>query len=214
MSGGPPAQPLAPGNYDRAWNDPPLFSYSASSSTPQSGGGRLLTKRVGFPSSHPPPPGQDPTAPPKPKLHDAGAKPPSSCLPPPPSMPGPGPSQPPGDEATPATVSVDETVALYEDLVMTYLGPEKSKTITARLAVMFQAWREGGLSSRLGSLVAEVGARLSCADLSGAEASYVVLSADYGGEVGAGWILAIRHILTAAAQAQPQHQQEGLTKPL
>ena len=26
----PPAQPLAPGNYDRAWNDPPLFSYSTS----------------------------------------------------------------------------------------------------------------------------------------------------------------------------------------
>ena len=28
--GAPPAQPLAPGNYDRAWNDPPLFSYSTS----------------------------------------------------------------------------------------------------------------------------------------------------------------------------------------
>jgi len=211
--GGPPAQPLAPGNYDRAWNDPPLFSYSASSSTPQSGGGRLLTKRVGFPSSHPPPPGQDPTAPPK--LHDAGAKPPSSCLPPPPMMPGPSPSQTPDEVATPATVSVDDTMALYEELARTYLGPEKSKTITARLAVMFQAWREGGLSPRLGCLVADVGSRLSCADLSGAEASYVVLSADYGGEVGAGWVLAIRHILTAATQAQPQDQQEGLiTKPL
>ena len=24
----PPLQPLAPGNFDRAWNDPPLFSYN------------------------------------------------------------------------------------------------------------------------------------------------------------------------------------------
>ena len=24
----PPIQPLAPGNFDRAWNDPPLFSYN------------------------------------------------------------------------------------------------------------------------------------------------------------------------------------------
>ena len=70
-------QPLAPGNFDKAWNDPPLFSYSVSS-TPQAGGSRLLTKRVGFPSSHPPPPGQDPTAPPK--LHDTGAKPTSQLL--------------------------------------------------------------------------------------------------------------------------------------
>ena len=23
-----PIQPLAPGNFDRAWNDPPLFSYN------------------------------------------------------------------------------------------------------------------------------------------------------------------------------------------
>ena len=66
-------------------------------------------------------------------------------------MPGPSPSaQSPDEVATPATVSVDETMALYEELARTYLGPEKSKTITARLAAMFQAWREGGLSPRLG----------------------------------------------------------------
>ena len=48
-------QTLAPGNFDKAWNDPSLFSYSVSS-TPQAVGSRLLTKRVGFSSS----------------LHDAG----------------------------------------------------------------------------------------------------------------------------------------------
>jgi len=167
MSGGPPAQPLAPGNYDKAWNDPPLFSYSASSAPP-TGGGRLLTKRVGFPSSHPPPPGQDPTAPPM--LHDAGAKPPSSCLPPPPptalldTLPSPSFTTVSAPDA-PTNISVDDTVAIYQDLMKTYLSPEKYQSINTKLSVMFNAWKEGGLNSRLQMLVSEVGSKLSSRDL-------------------------------------------------
>jgi len=218
MSGGPPAQPLAPGNYDKAWNDPPLFSYSASSAPP-TGGGRLLTKRVGFPSSHPPPPGLDPTAPPM--LHDAGAKPPPSSLPPPP--PTAHLSTPSSPNSTvgyapdaPTNISVEETVAIYEELMKTYLPPEKYQSINNKLSVMFNAWKEGGLNSRLQVLVAEVGSKLSSKDLGGAEASYVVLSADYGGEIGAQWVLAIRHIITAAREehSEAAGQGGGVTKPL
>jgi len=220
MSGGPPpsgpAQPLAPGNFDKAWNDPPLFSYSVSS-TPQAGGSRLLNKRVGFPSSHPPPPGQDPTAPPK--LHDAGAKPPSSCLPPPPpaahgNVPLPSSSVSESVDQS-ATISIDDTKAIYEELMKTYLSPEKYKTISAKLSVMFKAWQDGALNPRLQALVAEVGSKLTSKDQAGAEASYVVLSADYGGEIGAQWVLAIRHIITAVSEELREAGQEaGVTKPL
>jgi len=218
MSGGPPAQPLAPGNYDKAWNDPPLFSYSASSAPP-TGGGRLLTKRVGFPSSHPPPPGLDPTAPPM--LHDAGAKPPPSSLPPPPPTAHSSTLSSPNSTAgcapdAPTNISVEETVATYEELMKTYLPPEKYQSINTKLSVMFSAWKEGGLNSRLQVLVAEVGSKLSSKDLGGAEASYVVLSADYGGEIGAQWVLAIRHIITAVREehSEAAGQGGGVTKPL
>lgn len=40
--------PPRPGNYDRSWNDPPLFSYA--SGTPNSTGNNKLNKRVEFPS--------------------------------------------------------------------------------------------------------------------------------------------------------------------
>jgi len=218
MSGGPPAQPLAPGNYDKAWNDPPLFSYSASAAPP-TGGGRLLTKRVGFPSSHPPPPGLDPTAPPM--LHDAGAKPPPSSLPPPPPTAHLSTPSSPNSTAgyapdAPTNISVEETVAVYEELMKTYLPTEKYQSINTKLSVMFNAWKEGGLNSRLQVLVAEVGSKLSSKDLGGAEASYVVLSADYGGEIGAQWVLAIRHIITAAREehSEAAGQGGGVTKPL
>jgi len=218
MSGGPPAQPLAPGNYDKAWNDPPLFSYSASSAPP-TGGGRLLTKRVGFPSSHPPPPGLDPTAPPM--LHDAGAKPPPSSLPPPPPTAHLSTPSSPNSTAgcapdAPTNISVEETVATYEELMKTYLPPEKYQSINTKLSVMFSAWKEGGLNSRLQVLVAEVGSKLSSKDLGGAEASYVVLSADYGGEIGAQWVLAIRHIITAVREEHSETvgQRGGVTTPL
>jgi len=213
-----PASPLAPGNDAKAWNDPPLFSYSTSSAP--GGQSRLLTKRVGFPTSQPPPPGQDPTAPPK--LHDAGAKPPSFCLPPPPPMSGslpPPPVGPSGDLPAIATdistVSVDATATMFEELTKTYLEPRKCADINRRLSVMFMAWKEGKLNPRIQTLVAEVGAKLSSGDIAGAEAGFVVLSADYGGEIGAQWVLAVRHLLTAVKEKHCESAtEEGLTKPL
>ena len=213
-----PASPLAPGNNAKAWNDPPLFSYSTSSAPREPS--RLLTKRVGFPTSQPPPPGQDPTAPPK--LHDAGAKPPSSSLPPPPPISGnlpPPPVAPSGDLPDTATdvstVSVDDTSTMFEELTKSYFEPRKSEDIKKRLSAMFRAWKEGKLNPRIQTLVAEVGAKLSSGDVTEAEACFVVLSADYGGEIGAQWILAVRHLLTAVKEKHGEcATEEGLTKPL
>ena len=219
---GPPptlAQPLAPGNYDKAWNDPPLFSYSAG---PQGGSTRQqLNKRIGFPTSQPPPPGQDPTAPPK--LHDAGAKPPSSGLPPPPPSSilfHPPPVSLSGDNSITTSlalpsVTVDDTAQVFTELTKSYLEARKCEDINKRLAVMFTAWREGKLNPRIQTLVAEVGHKLSIADVSGAEASFDVLSADYGGEVGAQWVLAVRHVISAAKEKNSENVvEEGVTQPL
>jgi len=213
-----PAAPLAPGNDAKAWNDPPLFSYSTSSAP--GGQSRLLTKRVGFPTSQPPPPGQDPTAPPK--LHDAGAKPPSSSLPPPPPCSGnlaPPLVAPFGEvpekSTNVTTVSVDAIVTMFEELTKSYLEPRKCEDINKRLCVMFKAWKEEKLNPRIQTLVAEVGAKLSSGDVTGAEACFVVLSADYGGEIGAQWVLAVRHLLTAMKEKHGgSATEEGLTQPL
>ena len=82
-----------------------------------------------------------------------------------------------------------------------------------RLVIIFTAWWEGKLNTRVQTLVAEIGTKLSLKDVRGAEGSFVVLSADYGGEVGAQWVLAVRHILTAIKE-QSCEPAEGVTKPL
>lgn len=46
--------PPRPGNYERSWNDPPLFSYGSSNQSSENArkpGGTRLNQRVGFPSS-------------------------------------------------------------------------------------------------------------------------------------------------------------------
>merc|ERR1712142_133353 len=114
-----------------------------------------------------------------------------------------------------ATNSKDDTKAIYEELMETYLSPEKHKNISTKLSVMFKAWQDGSLNPRLQALVAEVGSKLTSKNQAGAEGSYVVLSADYGGEIGAQWVLAIRHIITAVSEELSEAGQEaGVTKPL
>jgi len=216
-----PAQPLGPGNYDKAWNDPPLFSYSVSAGTQALSSGRPpLNKRVGFPTNHPPPPGHDPTAPPK--LHDAGAKPPSSNLPPPPLTTAtfdPSPSVVPSTDTSltpsvPPSLSVEEIEAIFTQLANSYLKPSRAGDITKRLAIMFTAWREEKLNTRVQTLVTEIGTKMNLKDIRGAEESFVVLSADYGGEVGAQWVLALRHVLTAIKEQSSELTVEAVTKPL
>ena len=62
-----------PGNFDRAWNDPPLFNYKTNGQPPTTG--PKLNKRVTYSATAGPPPmsaGLASTGPPR--LHDAGAK--------------------------------------------------------------------------------------------------------------------------------------------
>jgi len=103
---------------------------------------------------------------------------------------------------------------MFTELTMSYLDPRKCEDINKRLAIMFTAWKEGKLNNRIQTLVAEVGNKLNSKDVIGAEASFVVLSADYGGEIGAGWVLAVRHLLTAVKEKNCENVGEGVTKPL
>ena len=79
-----------------------------------------------------------------------------------------------------STVSVDATATMFEELTKSYLEPRKSEDINKRLSDMFTAWKEGKLNPRIQTLVAEDGAKLSYGDVTGADACFVVLSADYG----------------------------------
>ena len=47
----PPIQPLAPGNYDRAWNDPPLFSYNPGTAQVVKPQNQFWTKKFTSPLS-------------------------------------------------------------------------------------------------------------------------------------------------------------------
>lgn len=89
--------PLRPGNFDRAWNDPPEFSYNDKPVNNPDDGDKAaskikLNKRVEFPSSLSTKPPLNPSNAPPPimgKLSDAGARPmmdSSVSLPPPPKL--------------------------------------------------------------------------------------------------------------------------------
>merc|ERR1719167_2199452 len=100
MSTPPPPPDPRPGCYDRAWNDPPLFSYHntevGSSSTASGSQPQKFNKRVEFPSSttgvkdhlHSPRKGAGP------EPSSSTARPLSAVLPPPPANLPPPPKQP------------------------------------------------------------------------------------------------------------------------
>ena len=104
---------------------------------------------------------------------------------------------------------------MFDELTKSNLDTRKCEDINKRLAVMFMAWKEGKINPRIQSLVDEIGCKLSSKDVAGAEATFVVLSADYGGEIGAQWVLALRHLLTAVKHnSGDSGVEEGVTEPL
>lgn len=222
-----PAQPLAPGNFDKAWNDPPLFSYNqpgTSIGPPGSTSRTSLNKRVGFPglgAGHvgqlPPGPGLDPTAPPK--LHDAGAKPPPCSLPPPPSSEAalPPSSTSENSKELAQDSSADDVQRLFSHLIRDCFPQKKAEDLERRLALMFTSWREGKLNPRISGMVSEIGTLIEKQQLVGAEERFVTLSADHGGETGnSQWVLAIRHLLNMAKEKESSgiEGEEGVTVPL
>jgi len=222
----PPIQPLAPGNFERAWNDPPLFSYNPG--TVQPGTGSRLTRRIGFPASSTAPPlptGTDPTAPPS--LHDAGAKPPPSLLPPPPSLMVVTPSStapaPPSSLSSNAATSdpslnADDLEETLTRLTENHFDPEKAKEVGKRLDGLVAAHRADTLGTRIPVLLHKLLASLENGDSTGAESSFTTLSADHGGEPGnAQWIVALRHLVSKVSEEKRKEKKpenEVITAPL
>jgi len=212
---GVPAAPIAPGNFDRAWNDPPLFSYNESSNQQAQTTGLKLNKRVGFPTTLPPPPqGGESSGPPR--LHDAGCKPlTSSILPPPP--PGaallPPPSLGPGSLPPPPACGqvekmddspeIDKTAICdkLKELATVYCS-SKSADICKRIGLMEKSWGSPSFSPRIGQILADFCSSLESKNLAEADRRLTTLGADYAGEC-AGWIIGLRHILTSAKEQNP-----------
>ena len=216
--GPPPTQPLAPGNYDKAWNDPPLFSYSAASGQTGPGTNRL-NKRVAFPTQQAafPRSGLDPTAPPK--LYDAGMKPPSSpqVMPPPPPAVVPSPPQHSEGglaEETPTTIDPLAVEQTFQRVVEKYLEQEVQADMKSRLAVLFRDWREGRLNSAIQAALRDLAGCLEGGEVGGSEASFTVLSADWSSVIGPN-IIVIKKITYAVKLAlSTEKTEEAVTKPL
>jgi len=58
---------------------------------------------------------------------------------------------------------------MFEELTKSYLDTQKCENVNKRLSVMFIAWKEGKINPRIQSF---------------AEATFIVLRADYGGDWG------------------------------
>lgn len=219
----PPSVPLAPGNYDRAWNDPPLFSYSQSASgAPTNSTGRTaLNKRVGFPSGGP---SSLPASSGPPRLHDAGAKPPSSMLPGPPQggMPPPPVAHIDTTKNTiedPVTVikTCDEVEVTLSKIARENFPTKKCDDLLVRLSVLFSAWRSDTLKPRVKILISEISSLLDedVERLCDADQKLVTLSADHGSEANnTTWILAVRHILLKLREGQQKGEIAAVTAPL
>lgn len=218
--GPPPAQPLAPGNFDRAWNDPPLFSYSAASG--QSGpGGNRLNKRVAFPTQQAafPRSGLDPTAPPK--LYDAGMKPPSSSQglpPPPPPAMGVSPGHQ-GDggrtEQTDTTIDPLGVQGTFHQVIEKYLEPDIQAESKSRLGGLFTDWTAGRLNPSIQRALTDLAGCLEAEDVAGSEVSFTVLTADWSSLIGPSNVLNIKKIIYALKLAlSTDRPEEAVTKPL
>jgi len=213
----PPAQPLAPGNYDRAWNDPPLFSYSTSAAAQPVTANRL-NKRVAFPTSKAtaPAPGLDPTAPPA--LYDAGMRPPPGALPPPPP---PALMTAADQEAEPSThvkseLDVEAVENAFNELVEKYFSDKNRDEMKRRFASLFVSWKQGGYNSNVQQLLMDIGQSLLKADIGLAEAKFTVLGADWSSLVGPNNILIIKKLITAAREEidDGNRDSSAVTKPL
>lgn len=218
-----PAEPLAPGNYDRSWNDPPLFSYTESCQQQSQHSGPKLSKRVGFPSAQLSQQNQQTKSEKGPSLlHDAGAKPSSlnSALPPPPPRLHDAGDKPPEGSCRPAppppiampvqhnnnteSNSVEDEqedvnkVELCDTLksgASRYCG-SKSTDVIKRLSLMEKSLTSDSLSPRIVRLLHEIGKAIERENCMEAERKITTLSADHSGEC-AQWIIALRHILTS-----------------
>jgi len=214
--GPPPAQPLAPGNFDRAWNDPPMFSYSTSA-TAQPITANRLNKRIAFPTNQSQAPvpgsGQDPTAPPK--LYDAGMKPPpGSILPPPPSIMTPAPPSSTSSSSS-DEIDVDAIEKNFEQLVIQNMTESARCDFTKRLKVLFSAWRQGTYNIKIQTDLRDIAQSLMDNNMSAAEERFTILSADWSSVIGPSNILVIKKLINVVKeQSENVNTENAVTKPL
>jgi len=220
-----PAVPIAPGNFDRAWNDPPQFSYNDSTSNQIKSNGPRLNRRVAYPpqgSVQPPPAGGG--LPPMTSGHslpDAGAKAlPGTCMPPPPPPTMSGGLQPPptsgGTCSTPSQtqkdtleteLGLDEIITQLKDLMDEHCG-EKAADLGKRLALMQKSLSSGqAVQDKIIPILSKFVLTIQRNNLTNGEAMLTSLGADYPAEC-AQWIICLRHLI-ADMKAKQQVSEEG-----
>lgn len=194
-----------PGNHDRAWNDPPLFSYS-SQPDGESKDCLKLNKRVGFPTQGA---AKDKTegddvidkALKPAQLHDAGARPVGTDPPPPPppslsSSVKPVVAEVVKDEEPSA--SVEEVVKkLNAYLSSTSLEERKKQDIKKRIGMMEKKWLEGELNNDVQRGMAKIAQLLEDGDAKAAEKIQLTLIVDWPALCGT-WIVGIKHLIANA----------------
>ncbi len=212
-----------PGNFDRAWNDPPLFSYDSTAAA--AGGKTKLNKRVEFPlaaskaaagkesSSSVASAAPVAAVAAKPSLvrPDAGAKQQSPLPPPPP---------PPTSSTTLPTINPSKEVEnplqegpdldrilsiLSSELESSSLPDKKKHEVKKRLALMETRWRDGGLNDNVQKGLQKITACLSneSRDVGEAEKTQLSLMVDWPA-LCTPWLIGIKHLIVDVKQRREQ----------
>ena len=220
-----------PGNFDRAWNDPPLFNYKKESTSANAP--TKLNKRVGFPVAPPLtsssslgaqflPPSLEPL-----KIHDAGAKSVGMSMPPPPppmascppvSKESVSSGVNPDSSSSKGNLDVESVVKLLtKSLDQTSFDDRKKSDIKKRIVMMESKWKSGSLNEQVHSRMGMLAQCLASGDPFGAEKAQVSLIVDWPALCGT-WIVGIKHMIVNLKEAQPQDDSkkdtEGIAQPL
>ena len=84
-----------------------------------------------------------------------------------------------------------------------------------RLAVLFTDWTAGRLNSGIQVVLRDLAGYLERGEVTGAEASFTVLSADWSSLIGPSNVLTVKKIIYAAKHALTKEQaEEAVTRPL
>lgn len=199
-----------PGNWDRAWNDPPLFSYKSDSKPPAAG--LKLNKRVHHPVESAPPPisgngGIVASGPPR--LHDAGAKSvdPSNLPPPPASNPGAASLGNSSAKKSGGSSNVTDQVVTEEDRgkavetiralhqsLETKIDSRKFQDIKKRLDTMESKWQDGSLTYPVERSLVMLAIHLESSNYDEADKLQRKLMVDWPSLCGT-WLVGIKHLI-------------------
>ncbi|KAI9557480.1 steroid receptor R activator 1-like protein [Daphnia sinensis] len=193
-----------PGNHDRAWNDPPIFSYQqgalSGDTKPEenvTGSSRRtpLNKRIAFP------------------LTGGILKPTTTVTPPhiglpPPCLPLPisasaNLAEASNDQSSKSALETRELLELslqkisniLHDSLMTYVETEKQEDFNKRLQNLYTSWRDGKLNADIRQRLTIISDSLEVKDFVKAENVRVALAVDYTADC-ASWIMVIKNIIT------------------